>query len=28
VVFKAEAQVGDETVVQYSPAFPLTVNEK
>jgi hypothetical protein len=28
VVLKAEAQVGDETVVQYSPAFPLTVNEK
>jgi len=28
VVVKAEAQVGDETIVQYSPAFPLTVNEK
>ena len=25
VVLKAEAKVGDETVVEYSPAFPLTV---
>ncbi len=28
VVLKAVAQVGDETIVQYSPAFPLTVNAK
>lgn len=28
VVLKAEAKVGDETIVQYSPAFPLTVSEK
>jgi hypothetical protein len=26
VVLRAEAKVGNDTVVQYSPAFPLTVN--
>jgi hypothetical protein len=26
VVLKAEAKVGNDTIVQYSPAFPLTVN--
>jgi hypothetical protein len=26
VVIRAEAKVGNDTVVQYSPAFPLTVN--
>jgi len=26
VVLKAEAKVGNNTIVQYSPAFPLTVN--
>jgi hypothetical protein len=25
-VLKAEAKVGNDTVVQYSPAFPMTVN--
>jgi len=28
VVLRAEAKVGEETIVQYSPAFPLTVTEK
>ena len=28
VVLKGEAKVGDETIVQYSPAFPITVSEK
>jgi hypothetical protein len=26
VVLRAEAKVGNDTVVQYSPAFPLTIN--
>lgn len=26
VVLRAEAKVGDQTVVEYSPAFPMTVN--
>jgi hypothetical protein len=25
-VLRAEAKVGNDTIVQYSPAFPLTVN--
>jgi len=28
VVFRAETKVGNDTFVQYSPAFPLTVTEK
>ena len=27
VVLKAEAKVGDETITDYSPAFPLTVEK-
>jgi hypothetical protein len=27
VVLKAEAQVGNETIVEYSPAFPLTIEK-
>ena len=28
VVIKAESKIGNDTYVQYSPAFPLTVTEK
>ncbi|CAA9420043.1 MAG: hypothetical protein AVDCRST_MAG64-2821, partial [uncultured Phycisphaerae bacterium] len=28
VVLRAEAKIGDDTYVQYSPAFPITVTEK
>ena len=28
VVIKAETKVGNDTYVEYSPAFPLTVTEK
>ena len=28
VVLRAETKVGNDTYVQYSPAFPLTVTEK